>query len=464
MINTDKPDEWKVYGNEYTEKVNINGKFTKLIIHTYGIVMVQKPNDGSIGADVYYYDKSGKPQLWSGWGSKAPWISYTRMGPGNDAHNSQVGKDEFRMLNGSYISIADIFTPGHYLPVVKFRGCTQDFRDENDAHTLGMEAVLKLEKSVIDWSDARNYTIAGKTAFTSLKTSSVKVKNLLSYYSKGNIVNGHILNSNNEPITAEMDVVLKPEFSPAPFDEKITKSNLEGYFEFDEIESGVYRLYSRKHEDQWIKVEVCNCPQKGESYNQTFNQDIKIQSGYDVTARYYCNDFAEAEVIWKNVKILIPNDKSKVKIIDASAFEIDENMKVSVPYAVKIPGYGIEYFFSECANETETPEEVKMTSFKGGVCYIDKSDDALNSLSIEMTPENPNVLKLLMQFDMYIGESRENSHQMTVGTDSEYPGGTEFYWEKLDDDIVSKLQAGEYAQKILTNSGGCKLTITFKPN
>jgi hypothetical protein len=464
MMNTDKPAAWEVIGNEFTEKFVIDGKFSSLVIHTYGIVMVQKPNDGSIVADVYFYNKNGQAQLWEGWGNKSPKISYERMGPGSETHNSKVGENDFRTANGTSINIAGIYTPGHYLPVIQFRGCTQDFRLEDDDHAKRLEAVLELERKKIDWNDVRNHNIAGKQAFAALKTSSVKAPDLLTYFSKGNIVNGRIFNEQNEPITAEMVVVLEPDYTPTNFIDKKVKSDLNGYFEFKDIESGVYKLYLYEHKEKQQTVEVCNCPQKGETHNFTYTKDIKMSTGYDVYAHYYCDGFADAEVVWKDVKIVIPNDYSKIKTIDASAFEEDENISVAAPYAVNIPGYGKEYYFSECADANETPKELKMASMQGGVCFIDKSEDALNSLSVEMTPEHPNQIRLVLQFDMYIGESRENSMQMTVGTDSEFEGGTEFFWSKIDDDIIKKLRAGDEAQKVLTNSGGCKLTITFKPN
>ena len=465
MINTDKPSEWELYANEFTEKSLVDKKLTILTIHTYGIIMVKEPNNGSIVADIYFYNKSGQAQLWEGWGSKSPKISYERMGPGSTEHNSKLGNDDFRIANGTSINIADQYTPGHYLPVIQFRGCTQDFRLEDNEHAKRIEAVLKLERDKIDWTNIKNYNPSNKVAFANLRTSSDKAPDLLSYFSKGNVVNGQIFNEQNELITAEIIVVLEPDYAPSSFIDKKVKSDLNGYFEFKDVESGVYKLYLNEHKDKWQKVEVCNCPQKGETQNYTYTHDIKMATTYDVYAHYYCNSFADAEVVWKGVKIVIPDDKTKIQVIDAAKVENDEYPNIAAPYAVNIPGYGKEYYFSECTDPTETPTVIRMKSLiEGGYCFLETAEDALNSLSIEMTPEHPNVVRLVLQFDMFVGESRENSQQMTVGTDSQFESGTEFYWSKLDDDIIKKLQKGEYAQKTLTNSGGCKLTITFKPN
>jgi hypothetical protein len=221
--------------------------------------------------------------------------------------------------------------------------------------------------------------------------------------------------------------------------------------------------YEDNESDEFTLVQIARFNEKIEE-KIVHVENIRFNcSSYNVYAHYYCNGFADAQVVWENVQINIPDDKSKINIIDASTFE-DEDKKIGIPYGVKIPGYGIEYYFSECANESETPKVEKMKSLiEGGICFLDTSDDALNNFSIETTPEHPNDIRVLLQFDMYIGESKENSQQMTVGTDSEFPGGTEFFWKNIDDDILKKLQAGEYAQKVLTNQGGCKLTITFKP-
>lgn len=223
--------------------------------------------------------------------------------------------------------------------------------------------------------------------------------------------------------------------------------------------------YEDNESDIFTLVQISRFNEKiDEKIIQT--EEIRFNcSTYNVHAHYYCNGFADAEVVWENVKIVIPDDKSKIKVYDAATIENDELSKIAAPYAINIPGYGMEYYFSECENPAETPKVIKMKSLiDEGVCFLETADDALNSLSIEMTPEQPNVVKLVLQFDMFIGESRENSQQMTVGTDSEFEGGTEFLWRKIDDDIILKLQNGEYAQKTLTNSGGCKLVITFKPN
>ena len=248
------------------------------------------------------------------------------------------------------------------------------------------------------------------------------------------------------------------------------------YYNNDKISFG-YQSYkcsdydNNKEFDTFTLTEIMQMAESSANEVQVQKIKFKCAPTYNIYAHYHSDDFADAKVVWRNVKIVIPSDLDNMKIYNSNDFkgsedEIAEQMKsVEIPYALNIAGYGKEYYFSQCESEYETPEEVSMNLLSGeGTCFIDKGSDALNSFSIEMIPEAPNVLKVVLQFDMYVGESKENSMQMTVGTDTEMNGGTNFVWEQLDDDVRQKLQAGESAQKVLTNKGGSKLTITFEPN
>jgi hypothetical protein len=184
---------------------------------------------------------------------------------------------------------------------------------------------------------------------------------------------------------------------------------------------------------------------------------------YDITAHYSASVFADAKVVWKNVIVLIPDDFSKVPVYQAEAFGEGEGPVVIVPYAINIPGYGLEYYLSECMNEREIPEIISLnTGQPGAVLWIDKSEDALNQCFIQKTPENPSV-HLILQFDLYIGESQGEGEQITVGTDSEFPNPYTFPWKSIEPEILDKLKAGQFAQKKLTNQAGASLTITFNP-
>lgn len=182
---------------------------------------------------------------------------------------------------------------------------------------------------------------------------------------------------------------------------------------------------------------------------------------YNITAHYSAPGFADAKVVWKNVSVLIPDDFSKIPVYEAEDFETDETPEVVIPYAVNIPEYGLEYYLSECEDELETPEIVSLKAGQpGAVLWIEKGEDALNKCSVEKTPENPFV-HLVLQFDLYIGESQGDGEQIAVGTDSDFPNAYTFPWKSIEPDILEKLKAGQYVQKRLTNQAGASLTITF---
>ncbi|NCB07794.1 MAG: hypothetical protein EOM73_06490 [Bacteroidia bacterium] len=182
--------------------------------------------------------------------------------------------------------------------------------------------------------------------------------------------------------------------------------------------------------------------------------------GYDVYAHYYAEGFADVEVVWRNVQIVIPDDESDIAVLDANGDYEGEN--IPVPYAVNIPGYGKEIYYSWTENEYEIPEEIKMKSLvKNTVCWIDKTEDGLNSCSVEKIPGGS--IQLVLQFDLYIGEAVGEGEQITVGTDSEFPNAQTFPWLKMESSIIEKLKASQEVEKTLTNQSGGHLKIHFKP-
>ena len=193
-------------------------------------------------------------------------------------------------------------------------------------------------------------------------------------------------------------------------------------------------------------------------------ETIEFNCGsYNITAHYSAPGFADAKVVWKNVSVLIPDDFSKIPVYQAKDFENDDVPEVIVPYAINIPGYGLEYYLSECMEELEIPEIISLRAGQpGAVLWIEKGEDALNKCSVEKTPENPFV-HLVLQFDLYIGETEGDGEQIAVGTDSEFPNAYTFPWKSIEPEILEKLQAGQFAGKKLSNSAGATLTITFDP-
>lgn len=196
-------------------------------------------------------------------------------------------------------------------------------------------------------------------------------------------------------------------------------------------------------------------------------QEEKIEfncGSYDISAHYTAPGFADAKVVWRNVSVLIPDDFTNIPVYQAEDFINDEPPEVIVPYAINIPGYGHEYYLSECMDELEIPEIISLSAgLSEAVLWLDRGEEALNKCSVEKTPENPFV-HLVLQFDLYIGENEGDGEQITVGTDSDFPNPYTFPWKKLEEEIVTKLQSGEEVRKVLRNQSGSTLTIHFKPN
>lgn len=214
-----------------------------------------------------------------------------------------------------------------------------------------------------------------------------------------------------------------------------------------------------KNHDKFTLVQIS---QLAVSIDEKVVQEQEIDftcGGYDVYAHYYAEGFADVEVVWRNVQIVIPDDESEIPILDAD----HEGDNIPVPYAVNIPGYGKEIYYSWAENEYEIPEVIKMKSLmKNSVCWIDKTEDGLNSCSVEKVPGGS--IQLVLQFDLYIGEAIGDGEQITVGTDSEFPNAYTFPWKKLDTVIIEQLKHGSAVEKKLSNSAGASLSIRFEPN
>jgi hypothetical protein len=215
-----------------------------------------------------------------------------------------------------------------------------------------------------------------------------------------------------------------------------------------------------KNHDKFTLVQIS---QLAGAIDEKIVQEQEINftcGGYDVYAHYYAEGFAEVEVVWRNVQIVIPNDESEIPVLDADGDYEGDN--IPVPYAVKIPGYGKEIYYSWTEDEYEIPEEIKIKSLiDNSVCWIDKTEDGLNSCSIEKIPGGE--IQLILQFDLYIGEDVGQGEQITVGTDSEFPNAQTFPWLKMESSIIEKLRTGHEVEKIISNQNGGRLKILFKP-
>jgi len=486
------PREFEVVANEYSERISVNGVFKQLIIHTHSIAIVGKPDDGAILSTLKYYTKDGGIATWDHrtWKSTDPHVAYVRVGPGNDNINSRKGEDNFERTSVSEITLSNQFNPGHYLPMIKFRGCVQDFTDTDRFQEL--EAIVKITEQVI-WADFKNLSDGSVVPLTRLRAARTTAPDFVSFFSTGNTVRGFIRDETGNPIQGKAIVALEPDFSPGP-EKKQVESLPGGMYEFKEVESGIYKVYVEGKERNFTRVEVCNCPQNNEGPNHTYEADIRLANTYDIyvsaTLRNIHVDatyIGSYEVVWRNVRIAFMDNEDDIPFIDSEFFETGEtgfddddeeiewlyeqpddgpeiiefdphehvSQRLTPPYKVSYP-YGIETFYSDA--ESDIAEAIKnLEEFR-----IRPGGYAVNYFYIQRTWEFPQIH---VEFSIDWVYAGDNFAQILSGAgpaDGGFVGG--FKWENLDADIMEKLKRGEAATKNLTNFYGSNMTVRFVPN
>lgn len=479
------PREFEVVANEYSERISVNGVFKQLIIHTHSIAIVEKPADGSILSTLKYYNKDGGITTWDHrtWKSIDPHVAYVRVGPGNDNTNSRKGEDSFERTSVSEITISNQFNPGHYLPKIKFRDCVQDFTDPERFEAL--EAIVKTTEQV-SWADFKELKDGTVVPLTRLKASSITAPDFVSYFSTGNRVQGFIRDESGNPIQGKAIVVLEPMFSPGP-EKKEVESLPGGMYEFEEVESGVYKVYVEGREHNFTRVEVCNCPTKDEGPNDTYEADIRFAVTYDVYVTCWGAKGGSYEVVWRNVRIAFMDNEDDIPIYESDYFETGEtgfddddieglsgesddgpliieidpdsefvSHRIMPPYKINIPGYGIETYYSDVESDTPEAIRINMDHFN----RIRPGIDAVNHFYIHRTWDFPQL-----HVDFSIDFMSPEGFQLMSGAQAADGGlAFGFKWERLDDDILEKLKRGEEASKSLTNFYGDRMTVRFSPN
>jgi hypothetical protein len=188
--------------------------------------------------------------------------------------------------------------------------------------------------------------------------------------------------------------------------------------------------------------------------------DFKCEVLYDVYMTYYGPNFAEAEMVWRNVKIAFPDENNPVKSINPDTY--DESEKVEPPYSVKIPGYGSETYYSMCQDDYDTPEIIKLYSPNGANIWLSTGEEALNYFSIESTPSSPQI-HLEVGVDLYI-EDTQMDLRISSETDEMVSGGLrDFKQVSLNLEIIENLSNGQAAQWEMTSAKGAKMKLEFKP-
>jgi len=258
-------------------KVSLNGNVEMAMVHVSATYMVKRPNDGAVLGQLKYSD--GGYKSWSTTvfptlpAEQKAHVNYRRLGPGDSKANTGEDKiEDWHIVgNGSYsdFQILDR-TPGHYFPSVKFRNCV--LRYENPEKDKDKEAIVKAEGRV-DWQKKASASASKETG-----------KDIETDFSLHNIVKGHILDENNQPVRDKKQRTVRLESKGWWFADRTPETSyfeiitFDDVFEFEEVPSGVYYLYLKGQPKQ-IVVEVCNC----DGPDKTYYRNIGGKSEYFIT-------------------------------------------------------------------------------------------------------------------------------------------------------------------------------------
>jgi hypothetical protein len=463
---SDNTTEYLTHAREYTFKQNVNGEFSAYIIHTSAVALVEKPGGGTVVTDLYFYDKDGNEMLWDeSWGNKVPEVAYIRVGPGsktsNTGKNPEIkGKPDH---NGQLVVQGD-YSPGYYQPIVEFRGCKQNFTFYDKFQDFSV--ILQLEETGIDWHQFTQFADGTIIPASTLKTESMKAGDLKSYFSKGNIIQGEIYdNRTGDLLKKSVNVTLKPKFSPAKSESISVQSKPDGTFEFTEIESGIYDIYTEGNKDKAQRIEICNCPLKYENANHTYTVGLMYgETLYTVTAEYKNKELFDAKVMWKNVNIAFPDDiHQEPTLIEPPANGQDVDMyDLKPPFTVKLPPYGKFSIYSMIPESDENcivvSKNINNPIMKE--CIIDGGSFTIKRSKME----SPHIFAFL-NFDVELKNDEEGVFLLipvAAGALNDQSPST-FNWKQLDYSIIERLKNGQSANKTLTNSQGATMNIHFKP-
>lgn len=458
---SDNPIQYLTEVQNFTHFSRKDGVSYKYVVHIAAIALVEKPANGSIMTDVFYYDKDGEKQLWDmSFGAVMPKIGYTRVGPGNDITNTKKDVNMVRSPDRGRVVIADFFNPGYYMPVIKFRGCVQEFTDYDDYKDYSV--VLRLEKNVLSWSNVRVFSDGTVVPQSNLRTEALRAGDLNSYYSKGNTIKITVRDPGTFDKMTGYTVVLKPKYSPANFTTKelITE---DGECVFEEVESGIYEVYVKGQEKHGEIIEVCNCPQKNETYNNTHLGTIFYYPTYRVIAEYKNPDLFTAMVKWENITIAFPDDiASMPPKIEQPADGSDVDMyDLEPPFTIKLP-FGLFSFYSNMPEKDEEGVVIKTDIHNENFtdCDIDGG-----SFVIKRNKREGDVVFAMIEFNVDLSNDNGSEFLLipVVAGAVSANGPYAFKWNKLDDDIIDKLRMGKPASKTLTNNSGATMTVTFEP-
>lgn len=327
----------------------------KTVTHTVNVVahfIIEKPNDGEISGNVYYEGDKGQELLldhpfWSSGNEKK--IANQRYGPGNeDANSGKPDKLEWKPFephNQSGYNFGDL-TPGHYFPHVKINGCIHHYdKPEKDNED---EIIIKTYGDLHWENDHSNDKVI---RFDKVKAERKEKVEIHTTFSSRNTVEGFLIAPNEDPDKwnkwrDEPDEFIRKE------DTKLQKTKIkvyiepylwtstkkfpleteakDGYYQFKDLPSGVYWVYTENRKARGKIVEVCNCDKDGyeKRPNMIYQQNIDMD-GYDIFLEYeYKNDgeLFKLNALWENVTIAFGDDKTVPQRFSSASVPLKDSL------------------------------------------------------------------------------------------------------------------------------------------
>jgi hypothetical protein len=320
-------ETFAVYSHTYTCKESKNGEFRSFTIQIGAQFIIETPKDGGIAGDVFYKTKDGSDAPFSDKALKSSSgerkVRFRRLGPGDESANSGDPEKEVDWKpfqgNQSNFDITSL-TPGHYFPSVKLNGCIQKLEDPDK--NKDQELILKT-KGTINWD---NPTKGQKTVKPDNVTAEKILKaEVFTTFSIGNTVDGFIVTpSQRIEEWRDSDFIIREEVQLLKGNQKVWiepygwKSNdpifpkdvmaKDGQYKFEDIPSGVYKVYIDGLKESGKVVEVCNCDpitKEPKSPNRRYQQNLGAV-GYQIELKYDYNHPKGKlgfTAIWDNVVI-----------------------------------------------------------------------------------------------------------------------------------------------------------------
>lgn len=254
----------EVFGYNYSCQHVVNGQMQDILIHTRAIAYTQKPQNGSLSTKIYFIDEDGSRKLWdSRWGSTI--VSYMRLGPGNESTNSRL-QNKAR-VSGAEVTVTEL-NPGHFFPIVKARKCVQDFTDVSEFKNYEGVVMIDERTNYNDWVIMPSGPAEPKSY---IEATSETAPDITTNFSKGNTVKGVVFDADGQTVGEGESVVLERQFESDMPEKLYTITDASGAYVFESVESGVYHVFVEGNDAEYAVAEVCNCPQKNETPNFTYD-------------------------------------------------------------------------------------------------------------------------------------------------------------------------------------------------